>query len=274
MKILPLSDVHLDFYLLNTNKRKLKRFCESVLHINHEKIDVITVAGDLGHYNADNKRFLTYLSETYNAQVLFTYGNHDLYLVSPKQVSKYKGQSIDRLKEMELWASTQENIHFLDGTFVDIQGVRFGGMCNWYDGTFSPLSTVFTNYEWLKKFNDSQHIYKNGEKYSSFLAISDDLDVEDKRQALIDADCDYLFFHVSPILDKDLIETRYQEDLFTAFYFSNNPEFLYTSKLKYLQFGHTHNALNKHYDHIEVFNASLGYPSESFNFTPRYITLS
>lgn len=74
MKILPLSDIHLDFYLLNATDRKLKKFCESVLHINHNDIDVITVAGDIGHYNTDNKAFLTYLANTYNAQVLFTYG--------------------------------------------------------------------------------------------------------------------------------------------------------------------------------------------------------
>jgi hypothetical protein len=273
MKVLPLSDIHLDFYFLNANKRQFKRYCESVLHINEPNIDVITVAGDLGHYNADNKAFLIYLAETYEAEILFTYGNHCLYFTSPKQLTKYKGQSMDRIRDMKGWASNQEHIHFLDGTYIDIQGKRFGGMCNWYDGSYYQLGPILANYNWKKSFNDYYCIYKNGERYVNFLDIRDELDADAKIQALVDADCNYIFTHVCPLIDNDIIELKYQDDPYTAFYFSNNSEVLDTPSLQYLQFGHTHNSLYKQYGKILAFNAAVGYPHESKNFNPRYIDM-
>lgn len=272
MNVLALSDLHLDAYLLNATDSKLKKYCESVLHLTTQPVDVITIAGDLGHYNADNQALLTYLAKTYSCQVLFTYGNHDLYITSQKQFHKYQGQSFNRTKEMKDWAKTQSNIHFLDGDYIDINGVRFGGLCNWYDGSYNNFDQL-ANFHWNSNFTDYFYIYKNGVRYFDFNSIRDDVNAENNLSYLVSKNCDYIFTHVCPIIDKDLIEHSYQEQRSTAFYFSDDYDTLENSKVRYLQFGHTHSSLSKHYDNMFAFNASLGYPKESKNFTPTYMAL-
>ena len=271
MKVLALSDLHLDHYLLNATQRSLKHYCESVLRIVEPRIDVITVAGDIGHYNADNKLLLQYLAETYSATVLFTYGNHDAWLCSPRQITKYNGQSMDRLYEMRDWAHSQPHIHYLDGSYIDIQGVRFGGIGNWYDGSYMGLTPSADNL-W-RTFSDHFRIFKNGVNYHSLFDLRDDLDIDNKLATLLASNCDYLFTHVCPIIDTDLIQPEYLHDYYTAFFFSNNTEQVFSSNLRYLQFGHTHSNISKTYVDFRVFNASLGYPKESKLFSPTYVDI-
>lgn len=268
MSILTLSDIHLDFYFKffssspQKTERVLTKFCNETIKIPSIIYDVIIVAGDIGHYNSDNKEFLKFLRDYYGAVVLFTSGNHDLYLISNKQKNKYNFNSLERIEDMKNWSTKQKNIYFLDGDYIDIQEVRFGGVSNWYDGSYLRSKTENLNDLWKIKMNDYHYILKDGEKYRSFLDIKKDLKVDEKWNNLRIANCDYIFTHVSPVIDEDLIDPMYKNEILTSFYTSSAINLKDFSNLKYLQYGHVHVNIKKIIDGIQFFNSSIGYPFE------------
>jgi len=273
LNVLALSDLHLHRYKLNLTAKHLQRFCDSVLHLGTYPIDVIVIAGNLGYYNHDNQKFLRYLVDTYNVIVLFTYGNYDLHLSSPKQVAKYKGQSFNRVMEMKKWANTQNHIYFLDGDYIDIKGVRFGGLCNWYDGSYKGIPQLINTY-WCETSKDHRYILKNGEPYSHFLHIRDEVNAEENLSNLLQAKCDYVFTAISPVLDKSLIDPRWEDSYTTGFYYSKDLENIGTYEFRYLQFGHTYFNVVKNMQGVLVFNASLGNPLYNKDYTPLIVQVS
>src|SRR5690606_37953697 len=95
---------------------------------------ILVIAGDLGHCNTQSKLLLTYLAENYE-NVLFCFGNHDLYLFSSDEYVGFK-DSADRWESLKADVQHIPNIIALDGNTVTIQGVTFGGSGLWYDFTY------------------------------------------------------------------------------------------------------------------------------------------
>lgn len=267
MKILPLSDLHLDFYATKYTTKTLQTFCTRTLELDTVEFDCITIAGDLGHSNGGNKLLLKYLRDTYNVPVLFTYGNHDLYFVSSSQRNKYYNHSYNRVEDMANFAATEEDIYFLDGSIQKINGVSIGGVANWYDCSY--LSPKDPETLWHKGMNDSRLILHHGNVYESPLEIRKYLNVDEKLKAVLSAD--YIFSHVLPILEPDLVMPQYRDDPFTSFYMSDSKNIIFPNNAKYWQFGHMHHSLSKTINKTVFFNASLGYPSESLYFKPRTV---
>ncbi|QDS35020.1 metallophosphoesterase [Brevibacillus brevis] len=112
-----ISDVHLDFWVkvenpLHKMVPQIKSSIKGILPDIHNK--VIVIAGDLGHYNWQNKLFIEELKHFYE-HILIVAGNHDYYLVSANQEKQNRGRSINRIIEMKEICSLLTNVHYLDG---------------------------------------------------------------------------------------------------------------------------------------------------------------
>lgn len=159
LKIAYISDLHLDFWV-PFHKSQLKwksRTQEFVLKLIEEDTsarEVICLGGDFSHFNRQTLWILEVFSAHYE-QVFCVVGNHDYYLVSNNQETRYKKRSANRISELyELYPSVSENIHFFQKDEVmEFKGIRFGGNTMWY-----PLEKPEHQFFFQDVSNDSKLI--------------------------------------------------------------------------------------------------------------------
>lgn len=276
MKIDFLSDIHLDFWVkeLNPQSPKFKKQMETLINIIYNKAlvkgDVLVIAGDIGHSNQQTMYFLIEMKKFYK-EIIVTFGNHDMYLLSNSMVSKYKAKSENRLKELKEICEGLD-IHFLDGNIVNIDGIKFGGTGSWYN-----LPTSQDIQSWKKVMNDSRRIY-NGYAmqsygmYQSYSQPSTNWDTqkfwENEKTKLIDIaekGCDVFVTHVGlnePTVEEGM-NPKYENDPYNIFYYTSNIELLKKSGCKLHIHGHTHQPLDYKKDGVRIICQALGYPSEN-----------
>ena len=247
MKIGYKSDIHLDFWVKNTNqKKKIENFIKKMLA--PQKMDVLIIAGDLGHFNYQNILLIEVLRE-YASSVLVSFGNHDLYLVSKKQKEKYKS-SFNRLLEFKEMLKKFDNVFFLDGDLVEIDGVRFLGAGGWYDFSLAlkygiSLDRVYK--EWESVMNDAKMIVpKINPVEFSFIQK------EKIRKNISKADI--VFTHVPPVY-----VGCYDDVFLNAFYTFYGYDLL-EKNLKYWIFGHCHTPCSMEIEGVNLLSSPLGYP--------------
>jgi metallophosphoesterase superfamily enzyme len=93
------SDIHIDFWVDATNnaqkqKKNFRTLINKLLPSNPS--DTLVIAGDLGHYNHQNKLFLITLREFYK-NIILVHGNHDLYMISASIRKSFLYNSFNRL---------------------------------------------------------------------------------------------------------------------------------------------------------------------------------
>jgi len=268
MKIGFVSDTHLDFYI-NNKANKTKNYIRDVLK--PESGDVVIIAGDISHYNHQTKELLENLTDYYN-DVLFTIGNHDLYLVSKSQQSKYNLNSFKRESELEEWANNKRNIHFLNGNSISINGLVFGGLPNWYD-----LPTARHIIEWNSSMNDSNLIFEDGknhsyvnygyyrEKISTFDTQTFRKIQEEKFENL--KNIDILVTHMCPCIidEKYSHQGNHVKKSMDIFYMTDDIKRVKKTGTKYVIYGHNHTKTRWRKSGIQFLTNSIGYPSEWIN---------
>jgi predicted phosphodiesterase len=283
MKIDFCSDIHLDFWVKEKDVSKLKfgiqlrDFIDNVLcpvKSDFEQSEILIIAGDLGHYNNQIKALFIELKKIYK-EIIVTGGNHDLYLVSNGQVSKYDSLSISRIEEIKNFC-IDNDIHYLDGNIIEIDGIKFGGTMSWYNlPTSQDLET------WKKVMNDSQKIYsgfapKSYDMYNTYSIPSHNWNTQkywlDEKAKLIEIakqGCDIFITHIAlnePTLDEGMHEEYYQ-DPHNIFYYTDNIGVLKQSGCKVHIHGHTHQSLDYTKEGINILCNPLGYPSDgTYNF--------
>lgn len=257
-----ISDTHIDFYLKPTDNdeklnTKMDEFIQRLLPENPQK--VLVIAGDLGHYERQNKLFIQKLKEFYKHIILVS-GNHDYYLETQSIKNKYKRNSLNRIKEMKKFSSEIGNVHYLDGEIIEIDGVKYGGVGMWYDFSYGEkvLGACKENIYllWWNAMNDwecisSLNIETSLEKFK---------EEKQKLNQIID-ESDIIITHVGPDWSKTTY--KYQDDLTTSFYVFDGREFFNRINGKVWAYGHTHE--NADYDAYgcRFVNAALGYRSEN-----------
>lgn len=157
MKIDYASDLHFNHWMLwiknqlkwETRTRKLTQRL-----IKNGNGEVLVLAGDFSEWNAQTIWILDEAAKHYE-RVYFTFGNHDLYLLSKQQKKKYK-DSIGRLEELIVKASQIPNVVPLI-KYVDVfKGKVFAGDAMWY----------------LPKTQEDWSFYKNTSNDSSYISIN------------------------------------------------------------------------------------------------------
>lgn len=251
MKIDIISDIHLDHWYSSVcsgdlkSYRRYSKFYDSVLkgYFYENGSETIIIPGDIGHSNHQNIQLLRFFKTIYK-NVLVTFGNHELYLISRHAIKKY-GNSLNRLEEFKELC-VKSDIQFLDGDIVNVDGFNILGGSAWYDGSYcAKLNHIYHNKlklmeHWRKYLNDSNYIHMEGFS-ESFIEFAN-FQIE-KIESNVEL-ADIIFTHVMP--SDFLISTNNLNEVGSGYY-------CYTSK-KYQAgmikdktwiFGHTHELVDK-----------------------------
>ena len=249
-----LSDLHIDFYIhqkdpIRIKSKDVERIFENVLDSDPE-VDLLIVAGDLGHHNAQSFQVLKYIAEIFNYKKIFVVaGNHELY-----SGSKYG--TLKRQETFKDFIDPKGIIEVLDGTVVEYKGVRYGGFDGWYDGTY--LGVMGSDLDlidfWRYSLNDS--------KYCHLPSFIPKFLEERKKAAKIYKECDVLISHINPSNRKEHQLPQYREDLSTAFYNWDGAMLLRDTTAKYFIYGHCHGQFQYETKGVKCILNAHGYPHE------------
>lgn len=163
-----LSDLHLDFYfkLHLTRAENVSSFFEPIFTNNGTRTigDVLIIAGDIGHYNAQNIEVLKIFQKKFYKHIICVLGNHDYYLVNGEARYSFENNSFNRVENLRKFINKEKNIYCLNGDIVEIDGIKFGGCDSWYDDSymkryFKQFDTNYINLLWKQYINDSRLIY-------------------------------------------------------------------------------------------------------------------
>jgi len=156
MKIDITSDIHIDFWIaingsVKKQQGKMRLLIEKLLP--EEKADTLVIAGDIGHYNHQNKLMFEVLREYYK-DIIWVHGNHDLYMVSGSVKKKFDNDSFIRLDNMIKLADKIDGVHYLNGNIVEIEGTKFGGCGMWYNYDYAKTVWGMTHIRCIQMWND------------------------------------------------------------------------------------------------------------------------
>lgn len=287
MKIDFLSDLHIDFWIKENDytsakfDKQIKQFIDIILPEKDSLGEVLIIPGDLSHYNIQTKCVLLELKKYYS-DIIITFGNHDLYLVSNSQVAKYRADSLNRIKELKEMCH-EIDVHFLDGQVIIINEVKFGGTGSWYNLPEKEHIEL-----WKDVMNDSRRIYAGYKPqaygmYQMYSQPSTNWNTQkfwesekEKLQKIAEEGCDVFITHIGlnePTLEEGM-NKKYINDPNNIFYNTNNIEMLKKSGCKLHIHGHTHEQLDYVKDNIRIVCCPLGYPSENSYAVIKQISLS
>jgi len=281
MEIGFISDIHLDFYVKpsltgHKEEKAIEKFIDNELNL--PESDILIIAGDTSHYNNQIVLLLQKILEKVQYDKIFiTYGNHELYLISDKQESKYK-TSKDKIIELKDLCNAIPNVHFLDGNVIEYRGIKIGGTAMWYDFSYGkkifnlPKDKILE--KWKDVMTDSTRIhgtdfigieepkiytYKKIKKYT-FDPLKFFYEEYDKMMKIIE-ECDIFVSHVGPAVPTNL-KPEYQ-NIDTSFYFFDGEHILNKDKAPKLWFfGHTHENYYFKINQTQLLCNPKGYKSE------------
>lgn len=259
-----ISDIHLDFHINvrhpeHKMNMHISKFVNSILP--EQPQSILVIAGDLGHYNHQNKQLLIELKKIYQHIILVS-GNHDYYLVSSNVQKRYKNSSMKRIMEMRKMSSEIENVHYLDGNIVEIDGIKFGGAGMWYDFSYGMITQGISKEslysQWREIMNDS-HLIKGLDFRNDF----NEAVMENSKLDNIINDCDVIVTHVGG--DWSRVNSIYKFDASTSFYYFDGSKYFDDIGGKVWVFGHVHDRIDYDAWGCRFINASYGYPEEARN---------
>ncbi len=286
MKIHYLSDLHCDHYISETKgtekqNRQLTEFLRltGISKIPQEERYMLIIPGDLSNYNSVAKVVLIKFKELFK-HVLLVNGNHDLYMCSSSQAKKYNFNSFGRLSEIKQFC-TENDIIFLDGQIVEIDGKRFGGLGMFWDKSYynylekreasdNEVLNFYNNY-----MNDSRFIMNGEEPYkiplayggsyfkTSFNAIEYFEQEYKKLQMYNDYDdIDVMVSHYVPTVPHGM-KTQYALERGTTFYMFDGEKDIERIQPKIWLFGHTHDKYDFLYKDVRFLCNPFGYVGET-----------
>lgn len=134
LKIDYFSDIHVNHWVTpmedkNAWELKTREFVRRILR--NKTGEVLVIAGDFSEFNLQSFWVLDECSKHYEI-VYWTFGNHDMHLLSDEDRERYQHHSLNRIQELIEMTSHLENIIPLIQTIHEYKGVRFGGDVLWY----------------------------------------------------------------------------------------------------------------------------------------------
>jgi DNA repair exonuclease SbcCD nuclease subunit len=254
MKVSYISDIHLDFWSkfhMSQEKweKRTKEFINKLIETDESEREVLVIAGDLSHFNCQSMWALGEFSNAYE-QVVFTYGNHDMYFVSKNQASTYKNNSWNRIKELREESIKLKNVHPLfEGETLTHKEVKFGGAPMWY-----PLKTL-----------DQQMFFNNISNDSNLIKGVDvsKLNIVDKMQysLLLKENLDVMISHF-PVIN---IDSHFKYNS-TACYLTPVSDI----NVEHWVFGHSHEQKVYEKPYCNFYMNALGYPDEKLELKIRH----
>jgi len=261
-----LSDLHLDmhFKTQRQSKEHVQAFFDPIFRPGgQECADVLVIAGDLGHYNAENLKIIKYLKELYFSHIVCVLGNHDYYLIHRLQQLDYDNNSFKRVEEMREQLNAIDGVYCLNGNVVEIDGVRFGGCDSWYDGQYllknlNPRGTYSMGRSrelWHYTMNDAYYVF-------GIKRFDEIWDIERPKIEAVYQKCDVMITHVSPSIVPEHTHPNYQKDDTTSFFTFDGEKYVKNTTAKVWIYGHTHTPNAYEWHGVQLICNQLGYPGE------------
>lgn len=266
LKIGALSDLHIDFIFRPDKKLTVNKVRHNFDYIfePHVGLDILFIPGDIGHYNRQNVEFLQLIQKIYKIKdIVITYGNHEMYLVSKTMRLFYK-TSINKLEGFKFLLKDLDGITILDGDSKRIQDVLVAGACGWYDGSYIrriSKSIYGENNDtlWRRTSNDANYITNNG----SFLDI---FPYENQKiRKAIQHKPDIMLSHICPVSEPCIISEQFKFEKTTGFYTFDGLNLIKEYKPKFWFYGHMHDKLEYQLFDTTLLRNPHGYPEENSN---------
>lgn len=264
------SDIHVDFWIgVNNSPQKQQKNMHTLISklLPDTPSDTLVIAGDLGHYNHQNKLFIEVLKQFYK-NIVLVHGNHDFYMVSASVRKNFSCDSFARLNDMIDLCNKIPDVHYLSGNVVDIDGIKFGGTGMWYDDSyaindhyFSPMEIRFM---WETYMNDSVLISNpNGagkpNGFDRYLFVEEQKKLMDNVASI---GCDVYVSHICPT--SKFFPPHYCRPESTFYQFDGNKYLNQLDETKIWCYGHTHETRHDiDSSGCRLLCNPLGYPSNS-----------
>jgi len=274
MKIDVLSDLHIDNWqntLRGLNDANIDFFIESYIK---PQSDYIVIAGDLGNRASSSLYILSMLKKHYK-RIIVTLGNHDFYRTSDSEKKLFKTykDKYNYLKE----EIPKLGIDLLDGNVVEIDGVKFGGACGWYDFKYTAQKREYlTDYIIYKNFvdfmSDSWAVFDidRTQELDVVLvkALNENLfNAEYKKLEKVIKKCDVMVTHINPTIEESSINPKWRNDMLTNCFCFDGSKLLKKTTAKTWIYGHTHESYDYQYENVYLACNPLGYPFENHKTT-------
>lgn len=194
MKIDYASDLHINHWMTWTNNQmkweyRTRQLTNRLIKNGHG--EVLVLPGDFSEWNNQTLWILDEAAKSYE-KVYFTFGNHDLYLISKNQRKKYI-DSLGRLNDLVTRASEIPNVIPLIKNTDTFKGKVFAGDAMWY------LPKTQKDWDFYRGVsNDSEYIKINGHTIDDIprKLYKDSMDWYDTME---DVEVDVFVSHVPPI---------------------------------------------------------------------------
>jgi len=261
-----ISDLHLSHYRTGKNFNLLD-FFRGLYSGHHVFSDILVIAGDVDIKIPDVLEFLTKIKEFGGYKyILYVPGNNELYM-DEEDFSQF-GSSYRKYNYLirSVNSLSDQGIFALDGTFIEIEGYRFGGATMWYDGSYLKLK-----YTEEKAYKESLCRLSGACSVNNGYAVSErstDLFAWQKQKMnKIVSKVDVFISHVGPIPEDDFLDPVYRSYDTNSFFAFDGREILKENKnLKVWISGHSHAVIDAYYYDTRFICNALGYPRENLSF--------
>ncbi len=265
LRVSILSDLHLDSHfpltLAPPSESEVRRVFDPIFQTPAE---VLVIAGDLGHYNHQNRQIIKWLRRLYFENIVCVLGNHDYYLSNRIMMDDFNEDSFERVRALRAELNAIDGVYCLDGNVVEIEGVRFGGCDSWYDGTYW-LSNLNSHYlycdhhvqeHWKLSMPDASAI-KGIKHYDDIWKI------EQPKIERVYKECDVMITHVMPSIDPQHVDRHYRSDRGASFFTFNGEKYLKETTAHTWIYGHSHTNQEADVFDVRMVANQMGYRGEA-----------
>ena len=260
-----LSDLHLDSHfpltLTPPSESEIRRIFDPIFKTS---ADVLVIAGDIGHYNHQNRQIIKWLRRLYFKNIVCVLGNHDYYLSNRVMMDDFNENSFERVNALRNDLNNIEGVHCLNGNVVEIEGIRFGGCDSWYDGSYW-LTNLNPHYIYCDH-HVQEHWKLSMPDASAIKGIKHYDDVWKIEQPKVEAvykDCDVMITHVRPSIDPQHVESKYRKKGGTGFFSFDGEMYVKNTTAKVWIYGHTHTPSEHEWYGVRMIANQMGYRGEA-----------
>jgi len=248
-----ISDIHIDTYRPSVRQE----ICESLA----KGGEAILIPGDIANSPDLIAWTLSFFARNYD-HVIYTPGNHDLYLDNFKPVPpgspKTPAKRLEILREY-IRENTPANVHFLGGDFVEVAGKKIWG---------SPILYSDEFFTWLPR-EERIALFKREFRgivdWWHWRAEDAVAFYEEHKKKLAEAvkEADIILTHTQPSVRENHINPMYRGNpMNCCFLFDGVGLIKKDARVKTWIFGHVHSPISFREKGVEFFCNPFGYPSE------------
>ncbi len=274
MQIDILSDTHFDSWLGYPHRdepKKLYPHHEAVISLWRRfkpKADYLVLAGDIGHSIAQNIHILKILKESFYKEILLTLGNHDYYVAEREYKTLYQNGIEKATHAKQLYQ--EAGMIVLDGSVVEIEGVKFGGAMGWYHSAYAKknkakLGAMQASYHYPSLEGFLQELWAdciNDKRYTRLDFFVELFDEEYAKLKAVHQQCDVMVSHYNPSSAFEHQTKQWARNPSTSFFCFNGEELVKNMHGNLWIYGHTHDSMRYTLHGKECLTNALGYYNE------------